>query len=459
MPDYTQNRHLYHSSEDLDERVDDKYYVESSDDNDPRAELFHAIDQRDNVAVEELLRKGARLDNVALRITGYGKPYTALRRAVLHSSTEIVSVLLDHGADPNFAPALDRQQTTLHIAVKENLPDIIKLLLLHNADPMVLDHRGKTPLQGAIEHNRHQIAEILLAHNGFQTGFAHEKHGRTALHRACKPGWFDVVQELLKRGATIDARDENDRLPIHYASRSGPVETVAALLAAGSSSNAKDATGKTPLHMAAAGDDGIHRGSADEESTLDKYCGPQVIDLGVINKLIEAGGRRLVNEKDVDGRTPLHLAGARNNTEVAKKLIALGADVNASAANGSKPIHDAVLSRAFRTVDLFLENGANPRIIARGPNQCQILEPEWDRFLHQPLIGYHTIRRDLAVSSTLVSNLNIKEVCEGLRCSVLTVKIDPCGRHRYTRAFLPWEGQDPAMRRALRRGGHGKAES
>lgn len=168
-----------------------------------------------------------------------------------------------------------------------------------------------------MEHARHQNAEILLAHNGFQAELAHERHGRTALHRACKPGGFDVFQELLKKGATIDARDENDRLPIHYASNSGPVETVAALLAAEFSPNANDATGKTSLHMAAAGNDSNQDENDRRGSMLDRDSGWILFDQVDVNKE-DAEGRTLIFEASENGH--IHVVKALIHTVYAGKM-------------------------------------------------------------------------------------------------------------------------------------------
>ena len=62
-----------------------------------------------------------------------------------------------------------------------------------------------------------------------------------------------------------------------------------------------------------------------------------------------------------DGFTPLSLAAFFNRTEIAKALIALGADPNLSAKNPSKvnALHAAIAKENYELCKLFIENGAN----------------------------------------------------------------------------------------------------
>ena len=60
---------------------------------------------------------------------------------------------------------------------------------------------------------------------------------------------------------------------------------------------------------------------------------------------------------DIFGKTPLHYATAQNHKEVVRLLIENGADVNATAMNGIKPLHCA---RAKDVSHLLIDNGADP---------------------------------------------------------------------------------------------------
>ena len=59
--------------------------------------------------------------------------------------------------------------------------------------------------------------------------------------------------------------------------------------------------------------------------------------------------------KDDQGRTPLHLAASAGDTELARVLIAAGADVTVRDAQGASPLHLAVAGGHTETVQLLVE--------------------------------------------------------------------------------------------------------
>jgi len=61
------------------------------------------------------------------------------------------------------------------------------------------------------------------------------------------------------------------------------------------------------------------------------------------------------------GLTYLHVAASQGHIDVAKLLIARGADVKARGFDGRTPLHDAALGSNEKMVRLLLENGADPK--------------------------------------------------------------------------------------------------
>lgn len=77
------------------------------------------------------------------------------------------------------------------------------------------------------------------------------QNGLNALHLASKDGHVDIVEELLKRGAVVDAATKKGNTALHIASLAGQEEVVKLLVLHGASVNVQSQNGFTPLYMAA----------------------------------------------------------------------------------------------------------------------------------------------------------------------------------------------------------------
>ncbi|XP_068930156.1 BCL-6 corepressor-like protein 1 isoform X2 [Petaurus breviceps papuanus] len=69
-----------------------------------------------------------------------------------------------------------------------------------------------------------------------------------------------------------------------------------------------------------------------------------------------------VNHRDNAGYTALHEACARGWTDILTILLEHGANVNCSAQDGTRPIHDAVVNDNLETIRLLLSYGADPTL-------------------------------------------------------------------------------------------------
>jgi ankyrin repeat protein len=86
----------------------------------------------------------------------------ALNYAVAEGRDDVVRLLLEAGADPNFRDR--RGECVLHRAVTHRHRDgVIQLLLEHGADVNVTSAEGKTPLGLAVEHGRREYIPLLTA--------------------------------------------------------------------------------------------------------------------------------------------------------------------------------------------------------------------------------------------------------------------------------------------------------
>ncbi|MCP4726450.1 MAG: ankyrin repeat domain-containing protein, partial [bacterium] len=67
----------------------------------------------------------------------------------------------------------------------------------------------------------------------------------------------------------------------------------------------------------------------------------------------------MVNAKDENGMTPLHLASRNVNNDMIELLISKGADVNAKDNNNVTPLHSLAFRGALECIIILVEKGAD----------------------------------------------------------------------------------------------------
>jgi uncharacterized protein len=132
-----------------------------------------------------------------------------------------------------------------------------------------------------------------------------EPDGTTALHWAAQQGNEQIVDLLLKAGASAGAANTFGVVPLSLAVESGNAAIVDRLLRAGARATAALAAGETVLHTAA------------------RVGNPEVI------KLLLAAGAKVDAAEDTRSQTPLMWAAASGNAAAARMLVEAGANVAA----------------------------------------------------------------------------------------------------------------------------------
>ncbi|HUS81592.1 MAG TPA: ankyrin repeat domain-containing protein [Armatimonadota bacterium] len=146
---------------------------------------------------------------------------------------EIVALLLEHGADPNYRDRAGGTPLNIvcHQTYAEGTPEIVDILLAHGADPNARDFDGYTPLHlcintsGYLDERTPEVVDRLLAYLADPN--ARDYAGRTPLHMAAgrygsNPSVArQVITALLRYGADINARDNEGRTPLDYIGMTG----------------------------------------------------------------------------------------------------------------------------------------------------------------------------------------------------------------------------------------------
>lgn len=303
-----------------------------------------------------------------------GAGNTPLHFAAAEGLAQASAFLLSIGASPEARNA--DGQTPLHAAVRKDAPDCIRALVSAGADLSARDLSGATPLHSAVYWNARKSMEALVL-AGADTN-ARDFAGASPLFLAVRRQDATVALWLLERGADPSARNDAGRTPLHDAAANGDLAVVRLLLAAGANPNSRGDGGATVLHGAVAADQvsviaaltargaDIHaRNFAGETPlTLALNRGPEVLGAllgGDAVRSVDSDGRSVLRvileakpspefvdialkagaptgDRDRMGATALHAAVSQAYSEIARRLVAGGADIFARDRDGNSPL-------------------------------------------------------------------------------------------------------------------------
>jgi ankyrin repeat protein len=299
------------------------------------ATALHWASYWDDVATAELLIQ-AGADARAANDLGA----TPLWLAALNGSSAMVRTLLRAGADPN--SALLAGETPVMTAARTGSPEVLELLLSAGGDPNARGSRGQTALMWAASQGHDEAVGVLLRH-GADVGARSDTWSQVM---AVPPHSDPANQQSVPHGADT---------PLLFAARVGDVESARLLLESGANASDADAWAVSATVYAA------HSGF------------PELVHL-----LLSAGA-----DPDAQGAgfSALHMAVMRRDVDMARDLLAHGADANARLANwtptrrasadwsihpafvGATPFWLAARLGEPAMMRLLAENGADPLIV------------------------------------------------------------------------------------------------
>uniref|UniRef100_A0A8C2Z2G7 Ankyrin repeat domain 28 n=1 Tax=Cyclopterus lumpus TaxID=8103 RepID=A0A8C2Z2G7_CYCLU len=178
--------------------------------------------------------------------------YTPLHWACYNGHDTCVEVLLEqevfHKAEGSSFSPLHCAVTPLHAAAFTDHVECLQLLLSHNAQVNSVDAAGKTPLMMAAENGQTNAVELLVSSAKADLTLQ-DAVKNTALHLACSKGHETsalLVLEKITDRNLINATNAALQTPLHVAARNGLTVVVQELLAKGASVLAVDENGYTP---------------------------------------------------------------------------------------------------------------------------------------------------------------------------------------------------------------------
>ena len=328
---------------------------------------------------------------------------TPLSLAVLNNHTSIVSALVsEFGCDPNDGVSLHTAckhgsmkmvMCGAHVNDKHGNLSMVKTLIECGASVDGKDGDGNTSLHLTAKIKRNETMQALLSDFKSDPNIKN-KEGKTPLHIACMCGNLSGVELLRKHGARVNANDihsytplslavlnnhtsivsklvnecgcdPNDGISLHTACRCGNLSMARTLIKCGSKVNGKDARGNTPLSLAV-----LHSHFSLVSALLSEFgCDPndgvslhtacKHGNMKMVKTLILEHGAN-VNDKDVDGNTPLHLTTKNVKKETMQSLLKnFKSNPNIKNNEGRTPLHIACMYGNLSGVKLLVEHGAS----------------------------------------------------------------------------------------------------
>lgn len=305
--------------------------------------------------------------------------FTPLMVASLNGHTEVVQELLKGGADPKMRrPEQFGGDTALHMVTNTDEGEVLRALLEAGADPNACASGmdGKTPLHLAAEFGRENLAELLANHPNCAVDLRDARghtparlakescprlslyldlccgaksHSDKRLIAAVRRSDAEEVRAALDEGADLSLQGPEDGgTLLHLASQDSSGQILEMLLSRGASVDAKTSQGFTALMVAA------KRGATD----------------ALVHLLAHRADPKLAAP---DGTTALHLAMQSQDSSAVTALLDAGVDVNATTRDGTTPLHVAAASGAIGLARLLLGDplcldpigGRSPAQVAR----------------------------------------------------------------------------------------------
>ncbi len=347
---------------------------------------MYAVEERNRDIVELLLKYNPDL---TLKST-FGKTALDMAYNRNHYVKEIADLIKE---------ASSREIQFLYAAAENDTDKVLKYIAegidINNTIDELYNSIGSNALLIASEFHHKEIIKILLEHNA-DVNFKNRLNKTALEYVADNDDNFDIALEFIKRGADVNAIDNDGITPLMYAASRNAKKILNLLIEHNADVNIQTKSGYTALTLAAMHNhinivkilienkadvfarDGYGRRCsyyANENGNTEMYkifsehhdeeykkSSQFIFDVlysktDEINKYISEGGD--INFQDDNGLTALTVV---EKIEIAKILLDNNADINKKGRDGYTPLMMAVRRDNINLVEFFIENNADLNI-------------------------------------------------------------------------------------------------
>ena len=348
-------------------------------------------------------------DHKLLWSPGRGTDVWALIRACASGDLDTVQALIDK--DPSLARAHYDYRKPLYFAVRENRIDVVRFLLEHDRNPLDL-WVDDDPIEIARDRGYAELEQLLT--RTLEEKFNASPQGEPvalALRDRNLPRTrelLDAQPELVSKG------DKRSSQPIHWATMTRQLDAIDELLRRGADINARRMDGARPIHLT--NGDYFYRGWRDVPSSWPVTPAQVMAHLKAIGAFIDLPTAchtgdiervRVLLRHDpslankigahegyyLGAGAPLSNAAAVGRMDIVQLLLEHGADPNLPEeqfAPKGKALYSAVYHGHYEIATLLLERGAFPNPPVESSGDALWVSREWrpDKRMEQLLLSH-----------------------------------------------------------------------
>lgn len=296
------------------------------------------------------------------------KSMTPLHFASKHGSEKALEYLLSQDTVEIHEKNYD-ESTSLHLAATHGNRDCCFMLLTKGASLLSKDKQKRLPLEVALIDKQQEAATFLydsMIHLGFEIPTPTpnrakqllryiEEHSATEnlLIKYVKENRYEDVAQLLDGGANIAFRDESKQTPLFYALQNRNHELTLLLLSRGADLEEVNEEGYTYVMSAARGGDlasiqyfvslGANVMTKSKTGSIALFHAIVHSDEPQVISYLLTQAPHSVSHQDNEGWSALFFAESKNQQELVKYLLSLGADPKVRTQSG----HTMLMHAAF----------------------------------------------------------------------------------------------------------------
>ena len=350
---------------------------------------LHVIAEHDNIEACEVLHNSILVKEEFKKKGGTGFRLCAMDEdnlTPIHLAARVgshrvldfmISKCKEHGYPVEVVLSfLDEENSTpLHAAVDGGHTDVVQVLLNHGANPTVCRDDQPPPIHLACSQGKLEMIEGMVQQKGKEILQCCDQYGQSLLHRSSHTiNCCRMIPYLVDNGVNVDSVDNQGRTPLHTSIIAGSLTAVKGLISHGANPFLKDHQGYNCLHHAVIRNRKailcclLELPSASQlvTDTNEKGNTPihEALSLGfseLVSPMISVIRLHLQNCKDAMGNNYLHLAALSGDWKALSSLLDLPACqplLNETNKYGETPLHMAAGAGNLRCVEILLGQGA-----------------------------------------------------------------------------------------------------